>query len=212
MLFLLLLLLTSCGTTALNDPEKTYLKDLEVRHEADNIQGFGVLPERDVYHLKFRSRHSPEYVHIQSCHRDLVLRDQKKIFTYTYIPAKGLEDSGGCLLQVAAFDKKGHHQWLALDFYGGEKLQSIVACNGSLSTLQGASTCQGRVGSLQQIRFGESVDSLASDGCSDLTTDNNKEFFIQLTKDFCIYTFYGVASDSFHRLTTYGYEDIMQRE
>lgn len=203
-------LLASCGTT-LNDPEKSYLKDLEVRHEASDISGFGVLPIRDTYYLKFRSRESPEYVHIQSCHRDLVLRDQKKVFSYTYQPVKGLEDSGGCLLQIAAFDEKGRHQWAALDFYGGEMLESSLACNGALHTLRGASTCQGRVGSLQKITFRETVDYLATDGCGDIQTENEKEFYINLNKDFCIYTFYGLDSDTFHRLTTFGYEDIMQR-
>lgn len=209
-LLLIGLMLFGCETAKLlPDAVQTYQKDLEIYESGTKIVGLGVLQPKPSYNFDIRSRHNPDLVRISNCHRDLVLRDQKKQFNFPFAPNKAVEN-GSCVLLFTMLDSKGFHQFGGVVFReNDETLSSTVACNGAVDhDYVGASVCQGKVGTIQSIAF--STDDVAVKTSCPPPRHDGKRWFITLAEGFCLFLFKS-DKDEFHKLTTFGYNDVIQQ-
>jgi hypothetical protein len=156
--------------------------------------------------LRFRSEREPELVRISTCHRDVFLKDDlDEEFSYEYVPAEGIEDSGSCILQVAAFDSQGFHEFGAVDFVDDETMSADLYCNGEyLPDTVGASVCQARAAALQVIKFRQAVELVSRDNCPEPYTVDSKLYSYPIKEGYCIYLFFNAAGEM-HRHTTFGY-------
>jgi hypothetical protein len=205
-----LAILVGCSTVS-NDAENTYRKTLKITHEEETVVGFAALARLDEYPLFFETAKKPELVRISTCHRDVVLDDTGDEFSYRYIPSKGIEDQGSCILQIATFDDKGHHQFGAVDFLDDETLMADIYCNGeSELAIIGATVCQARVGTDQVIEFATSVEVFAQETCKKPEEFGDGLFRYSMKEGYCIFLFKSEDGE-LHRHTTFGYTDIMKR-
>jgi len=202
--------MASCvSTTELQPETASYQKDLVIREAATIIVGMVVLPNKLSYDLKFDARENPEIVRISNCHRDVIFRYQKKHFSFRYTPNRRIEN-GSCALLVTFLDDKGRHQFGAISFRDDETLPATVSCNGTNVKYDGASVCQAKSGTIQAIDFDVPV-QVRSMACTVPTgTDDRKHWTFATKDDFCLYVF---KSDNgeVHKLTTFGYNEIMKQ-
>ena len=207
----LIVLAIGCQTPGLEQSETSvYQKDLVMIEGDEIIEGFGIAPNRRSYTIHFEAREAPEVVRISNCHRDVVLRDQKKKITYNYVPNPGVE-SGSCILEVTFLSSAGRHQFGAIDFREDEELPAMIQCNGSIMKATGASTCQAKSGSIQAIDFSVEVTGRSlTTGCTNPTSDDNRHWKITAEDDFCVYGFRS-KDGTVHRLTTFGYNALIKQ-
>ncbi len=131
-----------------------------------------------------------------------------------YIP--NAKERGHCPLNFEGYEKKkGRHSWALVDIEDGSaNLPALIYCNGSTYNSRGVTVCQSKAGLRQHISFTEEVNVVPPPGCGQLTTKNSKDFDISLGRGECVYIFQEKKKDSnkHHRLTTYGYDEIILRE
>lgn len=200
-------LLSACaGTEAPNSSEGIYRKDLLIKESDKVIYGLGVLPKKKAYNLEIRAREKAELVRFSNCHRDFI--DTKKRgwdeYSYYFEPNPSIE-KGSCVLQITFLDAKGYHQFGAVSFVDDETLPARLACNGEKKDRAGASTCQAKVGTLQTITFKDSTQVKST--CAKPKTKDSKLWTYAIEQGFCLFLFRSKAGE-FHKLTTFGYEDI----
>lgn len=214
--FLLLLALFGCAP-----PEGTPIKPDALEYRLTMKTGFGrgllALESGKPYDFKFRWKERAELIKITTCHRETVIEanrifHSKKEFDWRYVPT-ALELDGVCPLFIGAYDTKGQHSWAYVDFrLPTEKLKAHVNCSGLSLDYVGLSVCQARKGLMQRISFKSKVIHNVSDGCSRLDDLGNNSFEISTERGLCHYVFSDVKSKQVHRLTVYGYEDVLLRE
>ena len=204
---LLFIMLTSCQSV-LNDANSHYRKTLQVGLVSSPKNGFTVLPKSDHYDLQFGSTQHPEMIRITNCHRDIFLvRKLGKNVRYSYTPAKGIEDSGSCIMQILSLDDKGRHQFGAIDFADDETLPAKIYCNAEMRESSGVSVCQAKTSTLQVLEFDEPVKILAADGCKHPTSRDRKLFKYVMSPGYCIFLF--SRNGERHRHTSFGYDGDM---
>ena len=214
MVLLLTFLATlGCQTAGVSERnDGVFQKDLLIYSEGRRFVGFGVLPPDTTYLLALQSRKEPEIVRVSNCHRDVVLREvDDNELSYRFTPNRKVED-GSCLLQITFLDEKGYHQFAAVSFRDeSESLPVSVYCNGSTVYYEGASVCQGKAGTLQAIEFDVPVEVLASSGCKLPTTkDDGYLWHFSVKEGYCVFDFKS-EDDEFHRLTTFGYNNLVKQ-
>lgn len=146
-----------------------------------------------------------------SCHRHEVWFDTKKKVEFTYSP-KPLEAADGrlCALKLAAFDDKLENAWAYIDFHGDESLAATVSCNGAKDyEAVGVSVCQSMTGLVQLVRFKDEVDYFTTDECPE-PQKTPVGYEITLARGKCLYLFQR-EDGAIHRLTTFGYDDVIMR-
>jgi len=186
-----------------------FQKDLQIREGGNLITGFGVLPKQASYHLEMRSKKDAEVIRVSNCHRDLVFYEGNDKFTYRFSPNMRIED-GSCLLLITFLDNKGFDQYGAISFRGDETVPAVLSCNGVSVPALGASACQAKSGTMQGIEFKELMKVKAADGCELPQTNDGGKFWIYTVKTgFCLYLFKSDKNGEFHKLTTFGYNDVL---
>lgn len=202
-----------CSTSKQQARDGYYQKDLLISEHGrpKTISGFGVLPKRSKYLLDIKSRKRPEIIRLSNCHRDLVYRgrDTSHKFKYDFIPNRKIEN-GSCLFQFSFLDSKGYHQWGAVSFVDDETLKANLYCNGRASKTIGVSACQAKSGTIQVIELENESDVRGQKGCEKPTTKDGLAWSFKVKEGLCFYIFKSVEGD-FHRLDTYGYNDIVKQ-
>lgn len=207
----LVLLLGACSSIIPPNPsEGIYKKDLEIQEASSRFFGFGVLPKKNAYRLRIKSRKEPELVRLSNCHRDVIDRDADDKYEYTYIPNRSIEN-GSCVLQITFLDSKGYHQFGAISFKDeDETLEAQIACNGEVMGTEGASVCQAKAGTLQIVSFDSYTEVRGSNGCKLPQSEDGYEWKYSVREGLCVFLFKS-EDGSFHKHTTFGYTDILEQ-
>lgn len=203
-----------------------YQYDLSVKVNNQQFVGVGVVPTAQSYELKIESQDSVDLVTVTTCHRDFSAQavisqgwfKQKKGYSYTFVPALGLEDRGSCLLRVGMYSKDvgGQTGWAILDFDNGDtSLPAQNICNGSSSTTKGTSICQSKAGLIQILRFDVPVevatDKLESKCIGQMSMDSGSWTY-QIGSGECVIEFREIGgTHRKHRHTTVGYSQTYIR-
>ena len=215
--YIALLIFTGCETigqapTALN-PNSIFVKNMAM--SVNGKTGIGVIsvPVSSNYKIEILLESKPEIIRFYNCHRELIL--EKTALTglkqsFYLAPLAGIETDGFCPVTIDALDLSGINASGIIEFQN-EQLKSSVFCGGAVSSNSGVSICQARVGLSQRILFFEDVIFEKLDAaCSDLMPLNHMVGFdVEISKGLCVYTFYSKKSDTFHRLVTFGYTDVL---
>lgn len=194
-------------------------KALKYRLTMDTGHGKGMiaLDIKSSYQFNFEWKDKAELIKITTCHREKVIEANrifrsKKDYNWKYVPTE-IEISGMCPIFVGAYDTKGQHSWAYIDFrLPSETLEATVDCSGSSKKSKGLSVCQSRKGLTQRISFTDKVLSDSSMGCNSLNEMNNNIFELETQSGICHYVFTEIKSKKIHRLTMYGYDDVLLRE
>lgn len=209
------------------NPETVYKKDISVIFEGKEFVGMAVLPGQASYDLHIKAKGDLDLFTFTNCHREEVSEDawnvqetkrtfifkkqvdKKKEIKLTFRPTE-LEKDGPCPIFVAGYEEsKGRHSWAFIDFENEEnRLISEVQCNGETKMFTGVSVCQARAGLLQRIKF--SVNVKTSPDCP-IRIINDFEYEIEIPLGECVYTFMSESGET-HRLTTFGYEQVLIRK
>jgi len=216
-LYIALLIFTGCETigqspTALN-PNSIYVKNMPMTVNGKIGTGVISVPVANSYRIDITLESKPEIIRFYNCHRELIL--EKTALTglkqsFYLAPLAGIETDGFCPIYIDALDLSGINASGIIEVQN-ELLKSAVFCGGAVSNNVGVSICQARVGLSQRILFTEEVIFEKLDGaCSDLIPLSHMSGFdVTVSKGLCVYTFYSKKSDSFHRLVTFGYTDVL---
>ena len=144
-----------------------YRRDITITGSGYQGQGVVVLPKQNKYQLELKAVGNFDLLTFTTCHREITEKDagykgkflgygkDKKLAKMEYEPAKGIEDSGSCPIDIGGYEKKdGRHSWGAILIENeASKLPSVVKCNGRETQYRGVSACQSRIGLLQRIEF-----------------------------------------------------------
>lgn len=221
--YAIMLLSTGCSLVEQKlDPNIVYRRDIKLNINGQDFDGIAVPKKSDSYKIKLKAYGKIDVLTIRSCHREEVFNkpsggffSSSKKFEYKYIPVNGIEDKGGCKLDIGAFEeKKGRHGFATIDFETGvENLPAIVKCDGkNYNTDPGSvSICQAREGSLQKIEFDHIVKSSPDPGCDILETQDFMNFSYIVPKDQECTIYFGDKYGNFHRHTVLGYSGILIR-
>lgn len=222
-LLIALFLLVSCSPGAVVDKitpgDKIYKRDVKILFEGKEYVGVAVLPKRDTYQLEMTFAGTLDLVTFKTCHREVTQDDagggkifgKKNKWTFTYTPVVGME-TGVCPVEVAGFERdKGRHSLANIDFVSGlETLPAVLLCNGKREGFQGVSACQAYTGLLAKVIFTEPVYSVPDPECSSIPYSlDSMSWDMMISPGRCIYSFRSKSGNRpWHRLTTYGYEEI----
>lgn len=191
------------------NPNSTYKKNMSVIVNGKSANGMIAVPVDDTYTLDLNFKTKMEVVRIKTCHKEIVYEDYKS--NRFFVGAvKQLENVGFCPIEIDALDLAGHNESAIVEFEN-ETLKAAVNCNGEFEKTNGVSVCQSKVGLTQRITFFEKVkgESLTDD-CANIS--GSAYFFeFEMPKSTCVFLFKSEAGKSFHRLTTFGYTDILMK-
>lgn len=220
--FLFLFLVSCADLNQKLDPRVNYPKDLKIKVNGHKGVGTLVVPIAPVYNFEVTSLGKLDLFAYSTCHRE---KYQEKAWDdgwfsseyetkFEYRP--NAVERGHCPLQMGAYEKKkGRHGWGLIDFEdGSSNLPALISCNGDAYNSRGVTLCQSKAGLLQKIEFNEPVLYSPPGGCPISKVTEDKIFEIILPRGECVYMFLEKKKDSnrSHRLTTYGYDEIILRE
>ena len=185
-LITLAIVLLGCSNIPVKmDVDIVYKKDLRfcVR-DVGCYEGVGVVPRLTEYHLEVSPTEEDQIDRIvfNSCHRnkgfypeddDLISlpffnkwwkdifgkEDERKGFLYPYYPSPGLEDKASCPLYIFILDSKSEsHAWAVMIPEDPKyQLHATLYCDGQTNIYKGVSACEGRMDTIQRIKFLEPV-------------------------------------------------------
>jgi hypothetical protein len=210
-IFAIALIFSGCAGLEVRDKQleqKEYKLDLKV--SVNNIESKGVLVvnKSDNYQIEVEAPDDSDYVTINTCHREIVLRDQKERFKTKIYPTE-IEKDGYCPMIINAFSPKYKFAGAFIDFIDTD-LDAGLICNGTDLMSHGSGVCQSKAGLLQRIKFeNETIAANPSIGCERLIKNGNS-FDIKTSKGKCVYTF--KSGDKIYRLTMIGYEEYQMRK
>lgn len=229
--FCALVVIQSCSTDQMPvvKSEIIYKKDMVISHAGISYVGVAVLPEMASYDLHIAAKGDLDLFTFTNCHRDensenawnvtetrrnFLFRkttEKKKEIKLTFKPT-ALESSGFCPVFIGGFEElKGRHSWGLIDFESSvNKLQAGVECNGETKVATGVSVCQSKTGLIQRIQFGVHVRVSPDPECAIGKTEG-EIFEFEIKKGQCVYAFMSDAGE-IHRLTTFGYEQVLIRK
>lgn len=205
-IMILISLLASCQTPTA-DPDKLYRKNMKMRINGVTSYGTYVASKSRLFEIKAKFPSSIEKLKLNSCHRYIVEKKVGKSWEYRYIPNKGIEDSGLCVVDIGAFDQKGVHAWGMIEFKNDPDvmLPAELKCNGVHSKEAGVSICQSQTGLRQSIEFYDDTKVYSQDECARPYTYDNRVFFYAIDRGNCVFVFQ--QGKKFHRHRTFGYDD-----
>jgi len=212
-------LLASCTAqdaknfSSTNDDVPTYKKTLNMKVNGHPRRGTMVVPKTVHYKIELKLDDRMELIKLMTCHREIPVEKEgwrsRKEHTFEFDLQPDMEGDGFCPIYIGAFDVQGQHASGMIEITN-ETLPAVVKCNGTKENNVGVSLCRSRVGLLQQISFQQKVlvDSYIGN-CPEVVTEDEKTFLVPLLEGVCSHVFYGTESKNYHRLTTFGYTDIL---
>lgn len=231
LILFLLVLVSACSTDQMPTikTDIVYKKDMVINHSGVSYIGVAVLPELASYDLHIVAKGDLDLFTFTNCHRDensenawnvtetrrtFIFKktvDKKKEIKLTFKPTS-LEKDGVCPAFIGGFEElKGRHSWGLIDFEdSAHKLQAAIECNGETKVMGGVSICQSRAGLVQRIQFGVKVRVSPEPEC-DLGKTEGEIFEFSIKKGQCVYAFMSEGGD-LHRMTTFGYEQVLIRK
>lgn len=189
--------------------------DMGISSQGQHSIGHAVLPKEDFYFIEITSPGRLDLLTFTTCNRELIQEKTRgqilnsKKASVQYQPV-GPETQGGCLSYLGGFEsKKGRHVWGLIDYQDDEtKLPAKITCDGFEYVSQGVTICQSRAGLIQEIKFKTPTNVNEPEGC-EIEEKTPLWFRFKIKKGYCIYLFHN--GQDRHRLTTYGYEQILIR-
>jgi hypothetical protein len=214
---------TSCASSLVKqelDPDVIYKRDIGLTINGVAYKGIAVPAPAASYILDISGKGTINMLTITTCHREHQFEFDPGYFKkghtlrWTYTPVKGIEDKRGCMLEIGAYEKtKGRHAWGMIDFQTPtETVPAKMNCDGTARAVGPVSICQSKAGLLQKIEFDRRM-KVAPDQeqCKVMKTVDEKTYEFITPKGECTY-YFGDIDGKFHRLTTFGYENILIRE
>lgn len=223
-ILLLLFLCVACTSVQQKlDPKVHYPKDMALNINGHQGVGTIVVPWAQLYKFQVTARGKLDLGTYSTCHREWYQEsawddsdwfDDEHKMKFTFMP--NAVERGYCPMQLGGYEKKkGRHSWALVDFEDGSAtLPAQVHCNGNTYNSRGVTVCQSRAGLLQKIIFPVEVLTSPDKECPITKNKDGKEFEINLTRGECVYMFLekDEKSNRIHRLTTYGYDEVILRE
>lgn len=197
------------------DPEIFYKRDMEISVNGHKITGAGVVPRSGQYEIKGVAKGTLDLFTLTTCHREITREGLDEEFSEKLYPVRGLEDAGGCSLQLGGYERKrGRHSWGFVDFEDAQAtLPATLKCNGDVRRNNGVSVCQSRAGLIESIEFDAPVRVRPDPECPIPDSANKKTFVFPLPPKACVFAFREIdPPNRVHRLTTLGYDGILIRE
>lgn len=222
LIFVMIFLSESCSTIQTNmDATKKYKQDLYIENKEFSGVGMLVLPKKDLYSIIFESDGKMDAFFFRTCSREIFIEDarrglNRKQVQVNYRPNE-IEATTTCPAHVQAVSQDGGYSVGFVDFENGiDTVKARLMCGEHIQSVNGASVCQGRVGLIQKIDFDEEMVVSPYMGCENIKSENGtwqgKGFIINIERDYCSFVFMQKKGEhKTHRLTTYGYEDILIR-
>lgn len=219
-------LLTSCATSPIQRPwEMTSMAAMPFEVETiDHValaatgtksfiwvpfEGVGAATRLSSTRIRFKPRYEPAEFMLLSCAREKFLGAVGRDFTYRYVPMSFLENVDACPVIAVSISKQGQRETAVLDFVTGDQLPASIKCNGETRDAQGADICQLRAGLAMMVWFREPVDVEPAEGCEPPKEDGFMHEIV-VPRGHCTYTFLGIKSRQFFRLTTRGYDSVLE--
>ena len=207
-----LLFLGCSKTTDLIKTKVNYKKTLEFSVNGKVFKGVGVPKYSKSYLVEIEAPFKLNYVKIESCHREMVLKNayhkkriikNRKKFQFNYNPI-GIERE--CILFITALNESGKGRFAQVVFQSKKyTLNALNFCNGEKSKTAGVSFCQSKKGLTQLIQFDE--DLVVRSTCPIYPFETKKTFKYDPQSGDCVYLFLG--RDRLHKLIVYGYDEII---
>ena len=215
-IFILFLFLFSCSRTSdIIKVKRNYKKDLIFSVNGSSFVGVGVPPLSKSYLIEIETPFKLNFVKIESCHREIVLRNayhkkriikNRKKFQFHYKPI-GIEKE--CIVFISALNENGKGKFGQIAFQ--TKNYNIKAknfCNGKEIISNGVSLCQSKKGLVQMIEFDEDLEVRST--CPIMSFKGKKSFKYEPESGDCVFLFMG--RDRVHKLISYGYEEIIYED
>jgi uncharacterized protein YceK len=222
LVIVMMLIAGSCSTiqTAI-DPLKKYKLDLFMKNKEYSATGMMVLPKKDLYSIIFESEGKMDYFTFKTCSRETVIIDGRRLLNrkevqINYRPNE-IEKSMMCAAQVYAVSKDMTTMSGYIDFENDvDKASAILTCGEDTQKTYGTSVCQGRIGLIERIDFEDEMIVSPDEGCKNIRSENGtwqgKGFTINIERDYCIFVFMQKnPPHNTHKLTTFGYDEILNR-
>jgi hypothetical protein len=171
--------------------------------------GTGTVMRQSTLQLRFKPRYEPRDFMIVTCAREVYLGAPGRTVEYRYTPMAFLENMDACPLFAVSIGTKGQRETAVLDFVTGDRLPADVFCNGVKRQAIGSDLCQLRNGLAMAIWFDELTDVEPAEGCG-MPTPDGLRYELVVPRGHCTYTFLGKRSGEFFRLTTRGYDAILE--
>ena len=211
---LILFSVSSCVNQGGTIPVGTEFKrTMEI--EVNGIKGVGdlVVPPAMRYNIKIKVNERSDEVNLVSCHRHIQIEKEgfrgRKKHDFSFDADSEFENSGYCPIHITSLDRGGAHEWAIIEIRN-RKLGAGLFCNGEISAVTGVSICQAMVGLRQRITFLREVTSASVDGCGSVETSDDLSFYFTPDTGFCSILFYDASTKERHRLTVFGYNEIMR--
>jgi len=213
MRFLLLVLLFSCETPGGVIPGDVQFKR-EMKFKVNGVKGTGVMvaARADRYKIVISMDKKPEIIKLTTCHREYTIErgrwSGRKSHVFDFTANVDIENVGYCPIFIGAFDMQGQHSWGMIEI-NNEHTPATVQCNGTKKRYKGVSICQSRDGLQQRISFDQIMQVQSTGGCGDAISEDSRIFDFYMQKGICNFVFFNRNTNSYHRLTTVGYSDVM---
>jgi len=215
-MMIICLIISGCTNIATKIEEnKNYRLDIVIKSKNPDREdiGMAVLKDKALHTIEFEAPAKISYISFKTCSREIVEEDpssglSRKKFKINYRPNE-IEKAGSCIAMVSAYNDKNMYSVGFIDFEDETTTMGAVnICGENSSMNEGVSVCQGRVGSIEKIRFEVETIVSADEGC-ELDSSRGFEYTYFIKKGFCVYAFMNKNNpEKIHRLTTYGYDDI----
>lgn len=239
-IFLMLALLFAGCSTAEKEHQKLnpatfYKKDMIITVNGVTEEGVITAPVADQYNIEVETPGDLDAFFMETCHKDAlkerawnvtkVVRsglfgwgskkiDVKNKVSFTYYPT-AIEKDKNCVLELKAAEEgsEGRHSTGTVSFETPRyALDATVACNGITRPAHGVFECQAKVGSYQQITFGEDV-VFASNNCGIPEGESKSPILFKVqSTDLCTAIAMGKDSKKRFSFFIYGYTEIAIRE
>lgn len=214
------------------DPEVVYKKDMAIEFNGQTFIGLAVLPAQPSYDFHVIAAGEMDLFTFTNCHREEVSENAgnvsvtKRSFIFKKTTTKKNElnmtftptplENANCPVFMAGYEKdQGRHSWAFIDFENGnDKLDAKLACNGQDKAFKGVSVCQSKVGLVQRISFPGKVKVSPDAGCEFGDKPgimSGESFDFSIRKGQCVYVFMDANAQT-HKLTTFGYEQVLIRK
>lgn len=214
--WLLFVFLGGClglGQTQLLKPEEIYKRDMEITVNGMKFYGVGVVPPASKYEIQIKTQGKLDLFILKNCHREWTESNHQKEVKYTYVPNTEIETKDACPMMFVGLEKeKGRHSWGMIEFEKSDAtLESSLACNGVLSKGRGVSVCQSHAGLVQRISFAAPMKVTPDERCNIPISADGKMWEFPIVVGECVYEFLEPVSSKWHRLVTFGYDQILVR-
>lgn len=197
------------------DKTKNYKLDISIVNKEYSAIGMLVLPKKPLYTIFFEAESRISFISFRTCSREVTAEDPSvgvnhKKYSINYAPNE-IEAEGNCPTVISAFGDKGMYSVGMIDYEDPHAtLPAENICGSYTEKTNGVSVCQERVSSMERIRFAAEVLASPDLGCELESGNRGVEFSYKIKSGYCTYAFMETkAPFRIHRLTTYGYDDII---